>query len=217
MVTLSSDEKIRFALVIHNHQPFGNKNEIIERIFQTSYFPFLKILETYPRIQVNLHYTGFLLDWMGQHHPEVLDLLRKLVDREQVELGGGAYFEPVVAVIPDVDIRGQTTLLRDRISSLFHREPQGFWTAERAWEPHLPEILSDMDASHSFIDDVSFESVGLSESDCFEPYLVESRGKYVTIFPILKKAALPDPVQKRLLDDLVSEKRSGKRNCSLRG
>ncbi|HYB03865.1 MAG TPA: alpha-amylase/4-alpha-glucanotransferase domain-containing protein [Nitrososphaerales archaeon] len=184
---MSSERKIKFALVIHNHQPFGNRDEIIERIFQTSYFPFLKILETFPRIQVNLHYTGFLLDWMGQHHPEFLDLLRSLVDREQVELVGGAYFEPVVAVIPDVDIRGQTTLLHDRIKALFLRDPHGFWTAERAWEPHLPEILSDVGANHSFIDDVSFESVGLSERDCYEPYLVESRGKHVTIFPILKK------------------------------
>jgi 4-alpha-glucanotransferase len=187
VVILSPEGKIRFALVIHNHQPFGNKDEIIERIFQTSYFPFLKILETFPRIEVNLHYTGFLLDWMGKHHPEFLDLLRELVDHEQVELVGGAYFEPVIAVIPDGDIRGQTTLLRDRIKSLFLREPHGFWTAERAWEPHLPEIMSDLEASHSFIDDVSFESMGLSESDCYEPYLVESRGKHVTIFPILKK------------------------------
>ncbi len=165
----------------------GNKDAIIEKIFQTSYFPFLKVLDMHPKILVNLHYTGFLLDWMCKYHPEFLDLLRKLVNRSQVELVGGAFFEPVISVIPDVDISGQTTLLADRVKELFGVEPRGFWTAERAWEPHLSEILSDVNASHTFIDDVSFESVGLSESDCFESYLVESRGKAVVVFPILKK------------------------------
>ncbi len=100
---------------------------------------------------------------------------------------GGAYFEPVVSAIPDRDALGQTKLLSNKIVSLFGKEAQGFWTAERAWEPHLPEVLADAGVSHTFIDDVRLESAGLDELRCFLPYEVESRGKFVTIFPILKK------------------------------
>ena len=78
-------------------------------------------------------------------------------------------------------------LLSEKIGALFGVNSSGFWTAERAWEPNLPEILDSVCAGHTVIDDVSFESSGLDESGCFEPYLLESRGNFVTVFPILKK------------------------------
>ena len=124
---------------------------------------------------------------MEKWHPDFIDLLSELVDRNQVELIGGAYYEPVISVIPDSDALGQISLLSDKAKSLFHKETSGFWTAERAWEPDLPELLSKAEATHTFIDDVSFESAGLDEVGCFEPYLVESRGSFITVFPILKK------------------------------
>ncbi len=145
------------------------------------------MLNAYPKIQVNLHYTGFLLDWMEEHHPDFVQLLRKMVERNQVELVGGAYYEPVISAIPDADVIGQTALLSRKITAMFGTEPHGFWTAERAWEPQLPEVLAEVGARHTFVDDISFESVGLSEAGCFESYLVESRGRFVTVFPILKK------------------------------
>lgn len=181
------EEKIHLALVVHNHQPVGNKDEIIEKIYRASYLPFLKVLGAHPQVTVNLHYTGFLYDWLEKWHPEFIDLLQKLVDRNQVELVGGAYYEPVISVIPDSDALGQTALLSEKIQSMFGKKAEGFWTAERAWEPHLPEILSKAGATHTFIDDVGFQSAGLNESDCFQPYAVESRGNFVSVFPILKK------------------------------
>jgi len=173
----------------------GNKDEIIERIYERSYLPFLKILDAHPKISVNLHYTGFLLDWFEKNHSEFIDLLRKVVERRQVELIGGAYFEPIIAVIPNGDARGQTRLLSEKITSIFGVKPAGFWTAERAWEPQLPEILSEVGGGHTFVDDISFESAGLVESDCFEPYAVESRGSFVSVFPILKKLRYCIPFQ----------------------
>lgn len=184
---MSSKDKTKLALVIHNHQPVGNKDQIIERIYKTAYSPFLKALSRYPEVQVNLHYTGFLLDWLQERHPDFVDSLRILVNRKQVELVGGAYYEPVISVIPEEDALGQTRLLSEKIKSMFGVEPSGFWMAERAWEPQVPEFLAKAGARHTFIDDVSFESVGLSESDCFQPYLVESRGSFAIVFPILKK------------------------------
>ncbi|MFI5421917.1 MAG: alpha-amylase/4-alpha-glucanotransferase domain-containing protein, partial [Nitrososphaerales archaeon] len=63
----------------------------------------------------------------------------------------------------------------------------GFWLAERAWEPLLPEVLDSANSEYTLVDDIAFESAGMSEGDCFEPYQMESRGKFVAAFPILKK------------------------------
>ena len=45
---MSEAKKIRLALVVHNHQPVGNPDEIIERIYRTSYFPFIEKLAAFP-------------------------------------------------------------------------------------------------------------------------------------------------------------------------
>lgn len=184
---VQEEQIINLALVVHNHQPYGNRDEIIERIYKQSYLPFLEVLNDHPQVNLNLHYTGFLLDWFDAHHPEAVDLVRRMVDRGQVELVGGAYYEPVISVIPNADALGQTSLLSEKIRSLFGTEAKGFWTAERAWEPYLPEVLEKAGATHTFIDDISFQSAGVDESALFQAYLVESRGSFVSVFPIIKK------------------------------
>jgi hypothetical protein len=100
---------------------------------------------------------------------------------------GGAFYEPVISVIPDVDTVGQTKLLADKLESLFSTRPRGFWLAERAWEPALPEVLAQTGSTYTLVDDISFESAGMPEGSLSAPYKVESRGSFVTVFPILKK------------------------------
>ncbi|MGA2876245.1 MAG: alpha-amylase/4-alpha-glucanotransferase domain-containing protein [Nitrososphaerales archaeon] len=178
---------LRFALAFHNHQPVGNNDSIIERIYRRSYLPFLKALASHPEIKANLHYTGFLLEWLEANHPEFITLLQELVKNGQVEMLGGAYYEPVLAVIPDSDAIGQIDLLSRKIHSLFGVLPDGIWIAERAWEPHLPEVLSKAHVEFTMLDDTIFRSTGLSASSCFAPYTVESRGSSVTVLPIQKR------------------------------
>ncbi len=180
-------DTIDFALVLHNHQPVGNKDEIIEKVYRQSYLPFLKVLEDHPAIRANIHYSGFLLEWLERNHGEIVELLRNLVDRQSVEIIGGAYYEPIVASIPDVDALGQVELLQKTIKRLFGSEPQGFWTAERAWEPQIPEILQKCNVKYTMLDDDIFAGSGIFGDECFRPYLVESRGSCTSIFPMLKR------------------------------
>jgi alpha-amylase len=178
---------ISFALVIHNHQPVDNKDEVIESIYRRSYLPFIKILGSHPEVRANLHYTGSLLDWLEINHPEFLGNVRELVARGQVEMIGGGYYEPILSVIPDEDSLGQISGLSHKISELFGVVPEGCWLAERAWEPQLPETLERSKMKYTLLDDVMLSLSGVDHSHCFKPYLVESRGRYTTIFPILRK------------------------------
>ena len=178
---------LAFALAFHNHQPVGNGDSIIERIYRRSYLPFLRALASHPEINANLHYTGFLLDWLERNHPEFVALLQRLVKNGQVEMLGGAFYEPVLSVIPDSDALGQIELLSRKIDSLFGVRPSGIWIAERAWEPQLPELLSKARVDFTMLDDTIFESAGVLDSSCFTPYSVESRGHSVEIFPMQRK------------------------------
>ena len=50
---------------------------------------------------------GALLEWIERERPDYFDKLRALVGRGQVELLGGGFYEPMLAVLPERDARGQ--------------------------------------------------------------------------------------------------------------
>ena len=56
------NNSIRFCLVLHNHQPIGNFDGVIEQAFYDSYLPFLEIFEQYDaRLKISLHTSGPLM------------------------------------------------------------------------------------------------------------------------------------------------------------
>src|SRR5271168_3083461 len=73
--------KVHLVLVIHSHQPVGNFDAILERIYQQSYLPFLQHLSKHPGVRMGLHYSGPLLEWLDANHPEFMEELGKLAAR----------------------------------------------------------------------------------------------------------------------------------------
>ncbi len=94
---------MNLGLVFHNHQPVDNDDRAIEFVYRRSYRPFLETLSAYPEIKGNLHYSGYLLEWLQKNHPKFISLLRKAVDRGQIEILGGGYYEPILSIIPEND------------------------------------------------------------------------------------------------------------------
>jgi alpha-amylase len=55
----------------------------------------IEALEHHPRVRLSIHYTGSLLDWFHEAHPEFIKRIATLVRRNQVELVSGGK-EPMV-------------------------------------------------------------------------------------------------------------------------
>src|ERR1700744_3123768 len=98
---------IRLGLAVPNHQPIGNFDSVVEAAYQDSYLPFLQIFARYPSLRISLHTSGSLFDLLGPRHPEYLDLVGELARAGRIEILGGAYHEPILAMIPRRDRRGQ--------------------------------------------------------------------------------------------------------------
>jgi alpha-amylase/alpha-mannosidase (GH57 family) len=116
--------RISLALAIHNHQPVGNFGWVFEDVYQHAYRPMVEALGRHPEVVLSLHYTGPLLDWLQEAHPEFLADLRALTARGQVEMLGGGYYEPVLASLPERDRIGQLALMADEVERLFGTRPQ---------------------------------------------------------------------------------------------
>ncbi|MEO8230277.1 MAG: alpha-amylase/4-alpha-glucanotransferase domain-containing protein [Chloroflexota bacterium] len=175
-------DRISLALVLHNHQPVGNFGWVIADTFERAYLPTLAALERHPGIRVGLHYTGPLLDWIRAERPEFLERLGALVGRDQVELLGGGYFEPVLASLPERDRIDQLRRMAVEIERIGGRQPSGAWLAERVWEPDLPTSIVDAGYAWTIVDDNHFRAAAVDEDALWGPYTTEDQGRLLTVF-----------------------------------
>jgi len=195
-------KRIFLGLAIHNHQPIGNFPWVFEDAYRQGYLPMLEALGRHPSINVSLHYSGCLLDWISAEHPEFFKLLAMLISREQVEIMGGGYYEPVLPMIPDADKSGQVGKMSEYIWQQFGRRPRGMWLAERVWEPSLARIIADAGIDWTLVDDTAFKMVGLNEHDLFGYFKTDEQGRYIKVFPISKYLRYAIPWYK--VDDVIA-------------
>ncbi|HEU5359840.1 MAG TPA: alpha-amylase/4-alpha-glucanotransferase domain-containing protein [Candidatus Deferrimicrobiaceae bacterium] len=170
-------------LCVHNHQPVGNFDSVLEEASDRSYLPFLETLAFFPSIKVTLHYSGFLLRWLAENRPDVFGLLKDLVSRGQVEMLGGGMYEPVMPLLPERDRRGQIQGLSDLVGRTFGKVPRGIWLAERVWEPELPASLAAAGVEYLPLDDFHFLRAGVAAEELDGIYLTETNGAKVRLFP----------------------------------
>jgi alpha-amylase len=171
------------VLCFHNHQPVGNFDSVLEEATHRSYRPFLQTLRRYPGVRATLHYTGYLLDWLVRNAPDVVTLLREMVDAGQVELLGGGMYEPILALLPERDRQGQLAALSARIGETFGKRPEGIWLAERVWEPTLVPTLAAAGVKYLPLDDYHFLRAGLAPEELDGVWLTESDGATLKVFP----------------------------------
>jgi hypothetical protein len=174
--------RISLALTLHNHQPVGNFGWVFAEVYEQAYEPMVAALERHPGVRLSLHYTGPLLEWFSAERPDFLARLRALVDRGQVEILGGGYYEPVLASLPERDRIGQLRRMGDELERQFSRRPRGAWLAERVWEPDLPTSLATAGYEWTILDDAHFRAAAIPEEDLWGPYTTEDQGHLLRVF-----------------------------------
>src|SRR3989338_719590 len=156
-----ADPAKSLILCVHAHQPVGNFGWVFEEAYEKSYRPFFEVLDKHPKVSLSCHFSGSLIDWLGSTKPELIRLLKKMAEREQLEFIGGAYYEPIYGVIPKKDLAGQIELMRNKLKSLFGSHPEGAWLTERVWDPDLVKPLKKAGAQYTILDDFHLEKAGV--------------------------------------------------------
>jgi 4-alpha-glucanotransferase len=192
---------LKLVMVLHGHQPIGNFDSVFQMAYEKCYLPVFELLDAHPGVKTGLHISGPLLEWIEANRPECITQLAKMVEREQVEILSGGFFEPLLATIPTRDARGQLLLMNDYITKHFKTKPEGFWLTERVWDPNLPLILKDTGLSYTVVDDTHFYYAGLKAEDIYGSYLTEKEGCTLKLLatPMTMRYMIPF----RLVEDVV--------------
>ena len=203
--------KIDFTFAVHNHQPVGNFDFVIEQNYRESYEPFISALEKHPGMRAALHYTGYLWDYLKTEHPDFIERLHELVERRQVEMLGGAYYEAILTVLPERDAVAQQQLLKREMEQFSGSEVNGMWLAERIWEPSLPTIINRGGYKYTFLDESHFHAAGIPSEDVWGLFRTEDRGETTVIFPIDKtlRYSIPFALPEKAIEILADLRDSG--------
>ena len=206
MMIVERKRSIHLGLLIHNHQPVGNFPWVFQQVYDESYLPLIAALERHPVVRLALHYTGSLLDWLEQTHLEFLARIAALVERGQVEVVSGGYYEPILPSIPDADKIAQILRLSAYIERTFSTKPTGMWLAERVWEPGLPRLLREAGMAWTILDDIHFKNVGLDESDLYGYYATEDQSSALKVYATsqLLRYTIPWRPVRETIDNLRS-------------
>jgi alpha-amylase len=175
---------VRLVFVLHDHQPVGNFDGVFEQAYQDSYLPFLELLERHPGIRLALHTSGPLVEWLDAHHPDYLDRVARLVAERQVEIVGGAFYEPVLAMLPARDRVGQIRLSTEWLEKRFGTKVTGMWVAERVWDPGMTRDIAAAGIEWTILDDSHFKAAGLTDDQLDRHWLTEGDGATLTVFPV---------------------------------
>lgn len=159
------------ALALRWHLPSGTFRVLLEQACRAAYEPLTAALERHPGVRLALHPSGLILDWMVARCPDLLARLRALVERGQVEVIGGGYYEPLPAAVPDADLLAQVRRLSDTLEHRLGRRPRGAWLPGHAWEPHLPRVLVAAGLGYVILDEGQVAGEGAGGGVCLLPAL----------------------------------------------
>jgi len=176
-------DRLRLALVFHQHQPAGNFPSVFQEVTERAYAPLVAALYRHPEVKATLHFSGPLLDWLESNRPDVIGDLGDLLKRGQVELLTAGYYEPILVGVPRRDAVAQIRALTERVVATFGHRPLGAWLTERVWEPHLPSLLAEAGVAYTTLDEEHFLQAGLRRDELGESFITEDQGFPLVVFP----------------------------------
>ncbi len=176
-----------FLIMIHNHQPIGNFKDVILKAFYNSYIPFLEKILKYKNINIALHTSGILFEFMEENNiKDYEDIIKELLKENRIELVSGTFYEAILSLIPEDEKINQIKKMNDYLKNKFNFIPRGMWLTERVWEPDLPKYIKKANLDYTLIDDNAFRKLGFGDESLNHYYITENEGFTLNIFPILK-------------------------------
>ncbi|HWC14729.1 MAG TPA: alpha-amylase/4-alpha-glucanotransferase domain-containing protein [Actinomycetota bacterium] len=172
----------KLALVIHFHQPVGNLDDVVRNATERCYRPFLETLDRFPDLQMTLHYSGCLLEWLEANASDVTDHIRAMSESGQIELVTGGFYEPILAALPRRDQVGQIRMLTDHLAQRYGADATGLWLTERVWEQEVVGAITEANVRYTILDDTMFHSVGITDDELRGPFVTDHEGRPLLLY-----------------------------------
>jgi len=165
-----------------------------EELYQKKYKKILSFLYAHPDMCVTVFIPGIILEWIETKHTEIASLCSELVERKQIEVLGGGYYEPLFPLLLPADRSAQIEALTTAVRQTTGKRPRGAFLTESIWDPSLISSFNTCGIEYALLDSRLVPQNEFRPVSTFTALTVEDMGKTVTIIP-LHQDAVPRPGQ----------------------
>lgn len=136
-----AEEKYAIGMFHFNLQYVAGDYKIENRIIKESVYPVLQFFEKNPQYKSDIEIQGYAIEVFAEEHPEVLALLKKLVNRGQIELVIAHYSDQFFIGYPALDLQ-KSIEISDRILEKHGlKRSRVFFGQEIQWTPAYASVL----------------------------------------------------------------------------
>lgn len=162
---------------LHFYQPANADKDTIIEATEKSYKRIVRALLENPGIKFTFNITGCLvLRWKEMGYSELIRGIKKLADRNQIELTGSAAYHPLLPLIPEKEIIKQVeeneSILRENFGDI---KLAGFFMPEMAYGVKAARVIKKMGYDWIILDEIS-HSGKLNEVDFFRKHIDKNSG-----------------------------------------
>jgi hypothetical protein len=129
------------------YQPPTQDLKILKKIDRECYKPLFNVLEYHDNVKLNLNINGVLIDLLREFDlSDTIDLLKKLVSEEKIEIVGTAKFHPILPLIPEPEVHRQIHLNEETNKKEFGKlwKRKGFFPPELAISGNVAKHIREL-------------------------------------------------------------------------
>jgi predicted glycosyl hydrolase (DUF1957 family) len=147
-----------WANFLHIYQPPTQTRDVVEQVAAECYRKLVAILGNHPDAKLTLNVSACLTEQLDAYGLSgVIDGIRELAERGQIELTGTAKYHAILPLIPEDEVRRQIELNTETNRAFFGDayRPRGFFPPEMAVNRRVLEIVRDMGFEWIIVDAIA--------------------------------------------------------------
>jgi len=148
-----------WANFLHFYQPPTQKEHWVRKITAECYRVLVRGLLENPKAKMTLNINAVLTEFLAKYDAQdVIDGLRTLSERGQIEFTASAKYHPFLPLIPDNEIRRQIELNTETNKKFFGESysPKGFFPPEMGYSRRVADVVRSMGYEWMIIDELAF-------------------------------------------------------------
>jgi hypothetical protein len=169
---------------LHIYQPPTQTEAIVRKVTNESYRTLVRVLREVPGGKITLNISAVLTEQLARYGlDDVIQSLRELAERGQIEFTGSAMYHPILPLIPKDEIIRQIKLNNDVNQRYFGEvyKPTGFFPPEMCYSYEVAQTVAELGFSWIIVDELSFNGkIGSVKYDRL--YKVKGLGDFLVFF-----------------------------------
>ena len=169
---------------LHIYQPPTQTEEIVRKVTQESYSALVRVLKEAPGGKITLNINAVLTEQLAKYGlDDVIQGLRGLAERGQIEFTGSAIYHPILPLIPRDEVIRQVKLNTEVNQRYFGEvyKPVGFFPPEMCYSYEVAQIVAELGFRWIIVDELSFNGkIGSVKYDRL--YKVEGLDDFLVFF-----------------------------------